>query len=532
MLMLTLLVLLNTALAKVSRFAVFVGNDAGGPDSPRLYFAESDAIKMHHLFTTVGGVEAEQARLLLGRDRNTVLREMGGDALRADIAAANARGDETVLIFFYSGHADDEKLQLGRSWVTWVELERLLDASGADMRLAFLDACQSGAMTREKGGQRAGAFVFELSERLNAAGQVIISSSAENEASQESDEIGGGYFTHFLASALSGAGDGDDDGKVTLSEAYDYVYRETTFHTRNSRSGVQTPSYSTELSGHGEVVLSELGGERATLVLPPELEGRYAIFDSKRKHFVAEVNTAGAEQRLALPASTYLVQVRYPTHLLSAEVDLRARGTVTIQSQDFVALEYEDDPARGAIDKHIRRENFPKLTLRATFGALTFGSEVVVSQYFPSIPMAGVSGRWNWQKHRYARGERWVGADLGAGSGGGVLTLENWAVAMPVRMHSGNVGASAGFATRRRFVQAGAGLRVSAIYIMREFPNTNLEAQDLFSISPGAVTWLGIRPGAWEIDLELRTQYLPYALDNPALSTGYSEAYLTIGHRF
>lgn len=532
MLVLALLVLLQTALAKVSRFAVFVGNDTGAPESPRLYFAETDAVKMHHLFTSVGGVEDENATLILGRDRNAVLRAMGADQLRAAIAKANAQGDDTVLIFYYSGHADDKKMQLGRTWLTWEELERLLDASGADVRLTFLDACQSGAMTRERGGQRTQGFVFDLTERLNASGQVIITSSAHNEASQESDEIGGGYFTHFLASALSGAGDADGDAQVTLHEAYTYVHRETQFHTRNTRSGAQTPKYRTDLEGHGDLVLSEMSTERATLVLPPELEGRYAIFDSKRKHFVAEVSAEGAEQRLALPASTYLVQARYPTHLLSAEIELRDRGTVTVQSRDFVALEYEDDPARGAITKQIRKENLPQLTLRATFGALSFGDETVRLQYFPSIPVAGVSGRWNWQKHRYARGERWAGADLGAGSGGGALVLPDWSAQLPVRMHAGHLSAAAGFATKRRFLQAGIGLRVSGIYIMREFPGHDLDRQDLFSVAPGMVSWVGLRPGQWELDLEMRNMYLPYALDDPELPTGYTEGYLTLGYRF
>ncbi|CAN0461244.1 unnamed protein product, partial [Ectocarpus fasciculatus] len=170
------------------------------------------------------------------------------------------------------------------------------------------------------------------------------------------------------------------------------------------------------------------------------------------------------------------------------EVELRERGTVTVQSRDFVALEYEDDPARGAITRQIRKENMPQLTLRANFGGMSFGDATVRTQYFPSIPMAGVSGRWNWQKHRYARGERWLGADFGAGSGGGALVLPSWSVALPVRMHSSHLGAAAGFATRRRLVQAGVGLRVSGVYIMREFPGHDLPRQDLFSLSPGLVT--------------------------------------------
>ena len=527
-----LLLLGAQALAGVARFAVIVGNNEGLPGTERLYFAESDAEKIQHLLTTLGGVPTQNTRLLLGRDRNTLLTEMGSGALRDDIAAARARGDDTLLIVYYSGHADQQQLHLGSTRVTWAELDALMERSGADVRVALLDACDSGAMTRAKGGQRAPAFVFDLSERLNAQGQVVITSSAANEASQESDEIGGGYFTHFLASALTGAADVDHDGRVTLYETYAYVHQETKFHTAGTRIGSQSPGYDWDLSGEGDLVLAELRpDEQATLVLPAGLEGRYAIFDMKRRQFVAEVATSGDEQRLTLPASAYLVQARYPTHLLSAQIDLRARGTVVVQPADFVATEYEDDQARGAIEKQIRRASLPRMALRMTLGSMRFSNPAIEAAYFPPIPLAGVSTRWHQQK-RYERGERWLGLDVAGGTGSGTLTLDAWAAELPVRAHMTTLGASAGFATRRRLVQAGGGLRVSGLYLMREFPGQDLVNQDLLTLSPGLVSWVGLRPGRVEVDLEWRLQMFPYTLDDPDLTTSYSEGYLTFGYRF
>lgn len=527
-----LLLLASTALAGVTRFAIFVGNDEGAAGSSPLYFAESDAQKMRHLFTTVGGVDATRAYTLLGGDRNGLLALMGRDKLQADIAAARSRGEDTLLFFYYAGHADKEKIQLGRTAVSWEELETLLEASGADVRVAFLDACQSGAMTRTRGGQRAPSFVFDLSERLDAEGQVIITSSSSDEASQESDEIGGGYFTYFLASALTGAADSDRDGRVTLSEAYDYVYDETRFKTATTRVGEQKPQADWDISTQGDVVLAERSQDSATLILPSDLAASYAIFDLRHRQFVAQVDTEGDEQRLTLPPSAYLVQVRHPTHLLSAEVQLRERGTVTVRADDFKAFEYENDLARGAIRRQIRRAHLPKMALRATLGGLSFSDPIVQAEYFPPMPMAGLSARWHWQKNRYARGERWVGADFGAGSGGGLLDLQPLDEPFPVRVSATTFGASAGFATRRRFVQAGIGMRLAGIYIAREFPNQDVDRQALMTVSPGLNSWVGLRPGAWEIDLEWRLQSLPYALDNPDLRTAYNEGYLTIGYRF
>ncbi|MFT5684870.1 MAG: hypothetical protein ACI8RZ_005815 [Myxococcota bacterium] len=530
--MLWLLTTLATAAAGVTRFAVFVGNDEGATNSPTLYFAESDAEKMHHVFTTVGGVEDDNTRVLLGRDRNSLLSVLGVGGLRDEIAEANARGDDTVFIFYYSGHADDTRLQLGSTWLTWTELDRLLELSGADVRMALLDACQSGAMTREKGGQRADSFVHEISERLNVTGQVVITSSAGNEASQESDEIGGGYFTHFFASALTGTADTNHDDEVTLNEAYQYVHDETIFHTAGTRSGTQTPNYGNHLAGSGDLVLADLGSAQATLVLPDDLAGRFAIFDLNRRQFVAEVSAEGAEQRLALSQGAYLVQIRYPTHLLSAEVQLRDKGTVTVSSSDFRAVEYENDQAKGAIDKQIRKSNLPKLSLHVAAGQLAFPDERVQSGYFPPIPIAGIAGRWHWRPNRLTRGERWVGADIMAGSGGGELSFTDLTVDLPVRLHGTTAGVTAGFATRRRFVQVGGGIRLAGVYLMREFPGQDLENQDLVTLSPGFVGWLGLRPGRIEIDLEVRSQILPYTLDDPDLKTNFSEGLLMIGYRF
>jgi uncharacterized caspase-like protein len=59
---------------------------------------------------------------------------------------------------------------------------------------------------------------------VDASGEVVITSSSADELSQESDEVGGSYFTHYLLSGLRGAADTSGDGEVTLDEAYRYVY--------------------------------------------------------------------------------------------------------------------------------------------------------------------------------------------------------------------------------------------------------------------------------------------------------------------
>jgi uncharacterized caspase-like protein len=61
-------------------------------------------------------------------------------------------------------------------------------------------------------------------ERIVAGrGKVIITASAANEVSVEKDELQHGVFTYYLLEGLRGAADTDQDGIVTVDEAYSYV---------------------------------------------------------------------------------------------------------------------------------------------------------------------------------------------------------------------------------------------------------------------------------------------------------------------
>src|SRR5207245_7416203 len=93
-------------------------------------------------------------------------------------------------------------------------------------------------------------------------GLVLIASSAADEESQESDEISGSFFTHYLASGLLGDADASGDGKVTLAEAYAYAYGRTVGSTAETRAGAQHPVYLHDLGGAGDVVPTELAPAR------------------------------------------------------------------------------------------------------------------------------------------------------------------------------------------------------------------------------------------------------------------------------
>ena len=110
---------------------------------------------------------------------------------------------------------------LGDDRYAYRNLRDRLDQVPADVRIAVLDACSSGAFTRVKSGRPRPPFLVDESSDMR--GHAFLTSSSESEAAQESDRIRASYFTHYLVSGLRGAADLSGDGKVTLSEAYQLV---------------------------------------------------------------------------------------------------------------------------------------------------------------------------------------------------------------------------------------------------------------------------------------------------------------------
>src|SRR6267154_5712888 len=215
------------ALAEARRFALVVGETKGGAGTRPLRYAERDARRMHAILTRLGGVRPEDARLLTAATADEVRAAIADLSARAE--QAKARGDETVLLVYYSGHAKDGDLRLGDTRMSLLELRDSLRNAPADVRIGLLDSCQSGAITRAKGVRTAPSFDVQQAQAASTRprGLVLIASSSADEESQESDDIGASFFTHYLARGLLGDADASGDGKVTLAEAYTYAYART-----------------------------------------------------------------------------------------------------------------------------------------------------------------------------------------------------------------------------------------------------------------------------------------------------------------
>ncbi len=501
------------------RVGIFVGNNVGGAGEDRLLFATQDAAKLHDVFVDVGGIRGADAILLQDAPKHAV--EAAFSQVHSRLVEAKNQGIETSLIFTYSGHGDTDGIHLAGTVLTLDALRGLLDDSGADVRIAVLDSCRSGAVLRNKGGVRGATFDLNIAAET-ARGTAFLTSSAASELSQESSEVGGGFFTHFLAGALLGAADVDHSGDVTLPETYAWVHNQTASRTK-SAPDLQTPSFDFDLVGAGDVVLTTLESASAHLSFLGDLSGTYAVWDEDRHRYVAEVD-GSHPLALALRPGTYAVHRRMPAWMDEAVYSARRGETLSVLSEDFQSVPYEETAARGDLDRQARLARRPDLALRIALGARSFGETTAGTAYVPSHAVLGVQARF------LPPARTWYGADVLGGGGPATLTLPD----LPphdVNVATTSLGASAGFATAPALVRAGIGGRAEVLWVRRVFPDDALADQSSIGLAPGVATFVGVHTGRMTFDFEWNLLLLAVAWDDVSLPL-FGEATLAVGYRF
>jgi hypothetical protein len=357
----------------IRRFALVAGANDGGPDRVHLRYARSDAERVAQLLERLGGVAAADEILLLDPD-DAALRS-AFRAVEGRIRAARAT-HRAELVLYYSGHSDEQGLLLRGTRVPYPEVRRWLESVGAQVRIAIIDSCSSGALTRQKGGQRAPPFLIDTSSAVK--GHAILTSSAEDEASQESDRIGASFFTHYLITGLRGAADTSQDGKVTVNEAYQFAFGETLARTERTRSGAQHPAYDIQLAGSGDVVLTDLRGTEAALVFPEQASGRYFVRDRDGR-LVAELRkVAGRQVELGVEPGAYRVVRDDGVRLAEAQLTVASGARSQVPLERLTPIGREVTALRGGAlaDVPVDVSVFPPLSLngdRATTNRLQLG---------------------------------------------------------------------------------------------------------------------------------------------------------------
>ena len=325
--------------AGTERYAVIIGHNAGAPDEQALRFAEDDAQRFADLLADLGGVPSEN---------QVVLRSKSADQVRRALIATNERirttqrsTADTVLFVYYSGHGDADALHLGETRLALREIEALVRGSPAGLRVLVIDACRSGSITRVKGGRLALPLAPATAAPLLGEGMVVLTASTLTEDAQESDQLGGSFFTHYLLSALRGAADDDGDRVVTVAEAFNYTRDQTIAASSRTLAGTQHPTFHYDLRGRADFPLADLGDtvEHGTLRLPAGAAWLVLGTGSART-VVGEIAADARRRTLSLRPGRYAVRGRTSDALLEGTVVVTAGSDTAVDTSTLDRTTY------------------------------------------------------------------------------------------------------------------------------------------------------------------------------------------------
>ncbi len=217
----------------------------------------------------------EYARKALGVRTDRIKLLLDEEASEANIIKTlkhwlprNTKKNLSTIYLFYSGHgyfsqATSEYLILPydadldlieRTALTHTEIFKLLDDTGAEKIIVFMDSCFSGfSKTGKNLIQNARPLALATSKTLATKNVNIVSASQSSEISFSSDRLKHGIFSYFLMKGLEGNADLDGNRSITLGELHAYLEREVA-RFASSMNKTQTP----QLQGNPSLTLMEL----------------------------------------------------------------------------------------------------------------------------------------------------------------------------------------------------------------------------------------------------------------------------------
>lgn len=379
------------------RLALIIGANAAAPGRKDLRFSRHDAESVGQVLVELGGFAREDVSVLLDPDPSVVLA-----ALDAQFAKLRASGQEALLFFYYSGHADANALYPNGRALPLADLRERMKDPRVGVRIGIIDACRGGGWTGAKGLTETAPFEVDLPSALSSEGSVLIASSSGLEDAHESELLGGSFFTHHWIAALRGAADRNADGQVMLTEAFEYAraltIRDTALHTVTP----QHPSFSMQLRGRHDLALSTLAGANA-LIAVSQQEGPIELVHLGSGVVVLELPKGPRAVRLAVAPGRYVLRRRSGDRAWAREIEVRSGQTVDIQESQLTPVGSVALATKDASPLPLTLTTLPKgkqeITgwLGVTHGsAFGFNLQAGDQFQFGMVAPRGLTDRWQW----------------------------------------------------------------------------------------------------------------------------------------
>jgi hypothetical protein len=348
----SLLSLLAADPTPARRFALLIGANDSPTGRAQLRYAHRDATGLRDALVRVGSVRPEDAVVLLDPHPAEVLA-----ALERLGATLSQEPRETVLYFYYSGHADDSALYPHGERLGIDEVRRALLSEHATVRLGIIDACSGGGWTRAKGLSAAPPLDLKPLT-LASEGTVLIASSSGLEEAHESEALQGSFFTHHLIAGLLGAADASGDGVVTVMEAFQYAQSQTVRASARASLEPQHPSFEWNLRGRRDLVLAQLTSDTSTLSLH-QSAGPLQLVELPSGLVLLELPEGERKARLAVAPGSYLVRRIDDRQVANArEVQVVAGRTTSVEESSLELIGRTTLENKGA-----ERERSPEASI-------------------------------------------------------------------------------------------------------------------------------------------------------------------------
>jgi hypothetical protein len=323
------------------RYAIVVGANRAAPGRRDLRFAHDDAQSVADLLIRLGDFPYENVNVLLDPEPAHVLAALDGV-----LGRESAAGD-SLLFFYYSGHADADALYPSGKVLSLAALRQRLDDKRVGVRVGVIDACRGGGWTGAKGLKPAPPFPVEWPVALANRGSVLISSSSGVEDAHESEALRGSFFTHHWNAGLRGAADANGDGTITASEAFEYAQGLTIRDTALVAEAPQHPSFRIDLTGRRDVSLVSLARATTTLTLR-QTEGPLQLLHLDTGVVLLETPRGPRALRVSVRPGRYLVRRRVAGQTRATEIALPPEGAVTVAEADLASVAPAALASKGA----------------------------------------------------------------------------------------------------------------------------------------------------------------------------------------
>ncbi len=242
---------LPQASERIDDFALIVGIE-DYRRVPKAKYAERDAHTVKRYVARLG-VPEENIILLTGKDATlTGIRKYLEEWLPRNVTP------QSRVYVYYSGHGAPDPERGTAYLLPWDGDPSFLKTTGyplgklysslrmlkAKEILVMLDACFSGAGGRSVIADGTRPLVTIVDTKVPAGGKVsVLSAASGSEVAGSLNEQGHGMFTYYMLKGLSGAADGDGDGRVSLKELHAYTKKHVQRAARR-QNREQTPTLS------------------------------------------------------------------------------------------------------------------------------------------------------------------------------------------------------------------------------------------------------------------------------------------------